>query len=54
MVERDQGYAFVSDGLGYNGDVAQVFNVARGALKATESSARKIRKFLKKYGEEAA
>ncbi len=52
LVEADQGYAFISDGLGYNGDVEKVFNVARGALRSTESSAKKIRRFLKKYGQE--
>lgn len=50
LVERDQGYAFVSDAI--SGLPAErVFDIARGALKHTEITAQKIRRFLKKYGE---
>jgi hypothetical protein len=51
LVERDRGYAFVSDGIQKLG-AERVFNIARGALKHTEIVAKKIRRFLKKHGQE--
>lgn len=51
LVEQDQGWAFVSDAIDDLPD-EKVFDIARGALKHTEIVARKIRRFLKKYGQE--
>lgn len=53
LVEADQGYAHISDALGTNNieDADSVFNTVRRALSATESSARKMRRFLRKYGQ---
>lgn len=48
LVERDQGYAFVSDAVDELPD-DRVFDIARGALAHTEIVAKKIRAFLKKY-----
>lgn len=52
LVERDQGYAFISDAIDELPD-ERVFNIARGALAHTEAVARKLRAFLKKYKREA-
>lgn len=51
IVEEDQGYAFISDGLNSIKSRKKLFATVRGALKHTEISARKIRKWLKKHGE---
>lgn len=51
MVEHDQGFAFISDGLNSCKNKKQLFATVRGALKYTEISARKMRKWLKRYGE---
>lgn len=51
LVERDQGYAFISDAIGEL-PPERVFDIARGALKHTEATAKKIRSFLKKHGEQ--
>lgn len=50
LVERDLGYAHVSDAIDELPD-DRVFDIARGLLKHCEIAARKIRGFLKKYGE---
>lgn len=52
LVERDQGYAFISDAISGLPD-EKVFDLARGALKHTEITARKIRQWLKKHGEQS-
>ncbi len=51
LVERDQGYSFISDAIDELPD-EKVFDIARGALKHTEITARKIRQWLKKHGEQ--
>jgi len=51
LVERDQGYAFISDAVDELPD-ERVFDIARGALKHSEIVVRKIRGFLKKYGQQ--
>lgn len=50
LVEADIGHAHISDALDDLPD-ERVFNLARGSLKHLESAARKIRRFLKKYGQ---
>lgn len=50
LVESDLGFAHISDALDDLPD-ERVFNIARGSLKHVESAARKIRGFLKKYGQ---
>lgn len=51
LVEADQGFAFISDAVDELPD-ERVFDIARGALKHTEIVAAKIRRWLKKHGEE--
>lgn len=51
LVESDIGYAHISDAIeGFKAE--RVFSIARGSLKHLESAARKIRRFLKKHGQE--
>lgn len=50
IVEADIGHAHISDAIDDLPD-DRVFNLARGSLKSLERAARKIRNFLKKYGE---
>lgn len=50
LVESDLGFAHISDALDNLSD-ERVFNIARGSLKHIESAAKKIRRFLKKYGQ---
>jgi hypothetical protein len=48
LIERDQGYAFVSDAIdGLPDD--RVLAIARGALKHSEIVVVKLRKFLKQH-----
>ena len=47
LVERDQGAAFISDGL----LPERVFDVARISLHHSEAVARKLKRWLKKHGE---
>lgn len=51
LVESDIGHAHISDGIEHLPD-DRIFNIARGSLKHLESAAKKIRKFLKKHGQE--
>lgn len=53
LVEADQGYAHISDALGTNNieDADSVFNTVRRSLVVTERSAKKMRQFLRKYGQ---
>lgn len=51
LVEADIGYAHVSDAI-EDFPPEKVFDIARGSLKRLESAAAKIRKFLKKHGEQ--
>lgn len=50
LIERDQGKAFISDGIG-NLSEEQVFAIARQSLAATERVAIKLRKWLKVHGQ---
>jgi len=50
-VEYDQGVGFVSDGMGAIGSHEAFFNAVRSAHKHTAAAERKMRAFLKKYGE---
>lgn len=48
LVERDQGYAHISDGLANtNPDPTRVLDIARSSLHYTNSVARKLRKFIR-------
>jgi hypothetical protein len=51
LVEADLGFAHISDAIDDLPD-ERVFDIARGSLKHLELAARKIRRFLKKYGED--
>lgn len=51
LVERDQGYAFVSDAVDELPD-DRVLAIARGALKHSEIVVMKLRKFLKQHEKE--
>lgn len=51
LVELDQGYSFVSDTISGLPE-EKVFDIARGALKHTEITARKIRQWLKKHNQQ--
>ena len=50
LVERDQGYAFVPVAIS-DLPSERVFDIARSALKHTETTARKIRQWLKKHNQ---
>lgn len=50
LVERDQGYAFISDGMG-SMTREQFFAMARRALKHSRAASQKLGAFLKKHGE---
>lgn len=52
-VEYDQGRGFVSDGMGALKSRPEFFEVARLHLRHTELAAKKLRAFLRKYGETA-
>lgn len=48
LVERDQGYAFISEAVDeLPGE--RVLDIARGSLKHTEATAAKLRRFIAKY-----
>lgn len=51
LVQVDQGFGFISDGLGALPSRQKVFDTVRGALKASERATRKMRRWLKKYGQ---
>lgn len=51
LVERDQGFGFICDGLGALKNKEKLFAVVRGALKHTELAAKKMRKWLKTHGQ---
>lgn len=51
LVQEDQGFGFVSDGMGALPDRKNVFAFVRGALKHTERAAGKMRRWLRKYGQ---
>jgi hypothetical protein len=51
LVEKAQGFAFISDSEGAGMTQAQFFERVRGRLNWSEKSCELIRKFLKKYGE---
>lgn len=48
LVERDQGYAFISDAIDELPN-ARVLDIARGSLKHTEATAAKLKRFIAKY-----
>lgn len=50
-VEYDQGKGFVSDGLHALRTPAILFEIVRGHLWHSEEANKKMRAFLKKYGE---
>lgn len=50
LVERDQGYAYISDGMG-SMTRQQFFDMTRRALKHSDIATTKIRSFLRKHGE---
>jgi hypothetical protein len=45
LVERDQGYAFISDAVDEL-PADRVLDIARGSLKHTEATAAKLRRFI--------
>lgn len=48
LVEREQGYSFISDAV--DGlPPERVLSIARASLRHTENTARKLREFIKKY-----
>lgn len=51
LVEFDQGKGFISDGLDALKTERELFEIVRGHLRASERAARKIRGWLKKYGQ---
>ena len=51
LVERHQGYAFISDGIVVLSR-SEIFGVARASLKNTRIVERRLTKFLKKYAEQ--
>lgn len=51
LIQEDQGFGFISDGLGGLKSEKELFTVIRGALKHTELAAKKIRAWLKKYNQ---
>lgn len=51
LVEEDLGYAHISDAI-EELPPERVFDIARGSLRSCESAAKKIRRFLKKHGQE--
>ena len=51
LVERDQGYPFISDAVDELPD-ERVLAIARGALKHSEAVVVKLRKFLKQHDKE--
>lgn len=52
LVEFVQGKAFISDGCGSMSQ-ADIFEMARTSLMYTEETAKKLRRWLKKYGQRA-
>ena len=51
LVEQDLGFAHISDALD-DLPLERVLAIARGSLKHTESAARKLRRFIRKYERE--
>lgn len=50
LVERDQGKAFISDGMGAL-STADIYEAARTSLIYSESVVRNLRKWLKRHGQ---
>jgi len=53
LVEADQGFAFISDGLG-NLSREEIVGVARASLMYTENVARKLRKWIKRNSSDSS
>lgn len=50
LIERDQGKAFISDGIGMLSE-DQIFALARQSLAISENIAKKLRMWLKRHGQ---
>jgi hypothetical protein len=51
LVEKDQGFAFISDGLGAVKSLQDLYAIVKITLRHTEKTARLIRAWLKKEGQ---
>lgn len=49
LVERDQGFAFISDGIGLLSE-DKIFELARETIKLNNRVNRKIKRWLKNHG----